>query len=291
MHFGRRSLTDIQQIDFSLPDVPSGLPGVPSEEFTFFFGPPTFGHKHWEGSLYPAGLSAGNFYTEVVKHFNFMELNASFFGNLKPENVTRWMNVFGQYTSFKVSPKFPCAITHIKRLKGVEQQTEQFIQLCRLFGSNFGFGFMQLHDKWGPENLEVLKDYLQILPADLQTHVELRHPGWFKGEIFEATTDLFKRYQIGTVISDTNERRDVLHMTLTTKKAYIRFNGNNNDPSDRVRLEAWAVKIKQWKDEGVQEVYFSLHQPQEELFPESAAVAKEVFKDLLPVNTMLAEGA
>src|SRR5688572_30193275 len=100
MQFGHSLQSDINAIDFSLPDVPSGLPGRPSDKFKFYLGPPKLGHRHWHGSLYPAHIKNEDHHTEIVNHFNFVELNASFFGSLKPETVERWMETFSQHPGF-----------------------------------------------------------------------------------------------------------------------------------------------------------------------------------------------
>jgi hypothetical protein len=44
----------------------------------------------------------------------------------------------------------------------------------------------------------------------------------------------------------------------------IRFLGNSLHPSDYSRLDQWIGALGQWFEGGVEEVYFFVHQPEEE---------------------------
>ena len=56
-------------------------------------------------------------------------------------------------------------------------------------------------------------------------------------------------------------RRDVLHQAVTGKTVVIRFIGNDLHPTDYTRIDAWVLKLKEWFDMGLHEVYFFIHQP------------------------------
>jgi len=60
-------------------------------------------------------------------------------------------------------------------------------------------------------------------------------------------------------------------MRLTTDTAFIRFVGCNVDEIDFKRLDDWAKRIAEWKEQGLAEVYFFVHQNIEK---ESAKLAK-----------------
>jgi len=277
MRFGRNPEIDIDSIDFSLPDRPSGLPGIPSDSFRFHFGTTKWGHKHWYGSLYPANTNANDHVKEYIRHFIFLELAAASYGKLRSEHIRSWMETISNVPEFKVAPKFFQSITHIKRLLDCDRQTADFIRFYSLFESHLGPSILQLHENWGPENFPALQSYLDKLPQGFQTQVELRHPGWYHPDVFNTLTALLKQKGMGLILSDTNTRRDLLHMTLTTKTAYIHFIGNGNHATDRLRLENWRKKILQWKADGLDEAYFTVNQHFEETFSETVATARRVF--------------
>lgn len=58
----------------------------------------------------------------------------------------------------------------------------------------------------------------------------------------------------------------MLHMRLTTPSAFIRYVGANH-PSDIERLDDWFERIKKWLENGIEAVYFFVHQNLEKESP------------------------
>jgi uncharacterized protein YecE (DUF72 family) len=93
--------------------------------------------------------------------------------------------------------------------------------------------------------------------------------------IIADTWQLLRESGIGTVITDSAGRRDCVHMKLTAPVAFIRFVGNNLHPTDYTRINAWAGRLKSWIDQGLREIYFIIHSPDELYAPELALYAVE----------------
>ena len=70
---------------------------------------------------------------------------------------------------------------------------------------------------------------------------------------------MLEENNIANIIVDTAGRRDMLHMRLTSDTAFIRYVGANAD-SDYARLDDWLERIKLWKEEGLKNLYFFVHQ-------------------------------
>ena len=51
----------------------------------------------------------------------------------------------------------------------------------------------------------------------------------------------------------------MLHMRLSSDAAFIRYVGANIS-SDYSRLDDWVEKIKKWRSQGLQKLYFFVHQ-------------------------------
>jgi hypothetical protein len=51
----------------------------------------------------------------------------------------------------------------------------------------------------------------------------------------------------------------------------IRFLGNEMHPLDLIRLDAWEKRILEYRDLGIEEVYFFGHQPSERTSPDLIA--------------------
>jgi uncharacterized protein YecE (DUF72 family) len=135
------------------------------------------------------------------------------------------------------------------------------------FDEKLGMVFLQLHDNFKPKDYERLEKFIQDWPKEVPLAMELRNSEWFsEEEIFNKTCALFEKFKITNIIVDTAGRRDMLHMRLTTPVAFIRYVGANAE-SDYTRLDDWLEKIKLWKSEGLEKLYFFVHQNLEKASP------------------------
>lgn len=274
MEFGRVTDSELALTDFTLP---------PDPEFTLqtlresnavaplkvHAGCAKWGRKEWVGQIYPLKTKDANFLDEYVKHFNCIELNATFYQVYGPATIEKWKAKADVNPEFRFCPKFSQSISHIRRLKNAEDITTTYYEGIMAFGDKLGPLFLQLSDNFTPKSLPELTTYLEHLPTDVPVFVELRHKDWFAvPQNKEAVFSLFKRLNIGAVITDASGRRDCLHMMLPTPHAFIRFVGNSLHPTDYARCDEWVDRIVQWKDLGLQSVWFFMHQHDERYSPE-----------------------
>jgi uncharacterized protein YecE (DUF72 family) len=132
--------------------------------------------------------------------------------------------------------------------------------------------FLQLPPYFTPQHLPLLENFLNELPSGFELAIEFRHHDWFKGSVqARSGFDLLEKKGISTVLSDVAGRRDVLHMRLTTPVAFIRFIGNRLHPSDFTRTDSWLERLAQWKQQGLKQLYFFTHEPDNALAPDLAA--------------------
>jgi uncharacterized protein YecE (DUF72 family) len=219
---------------------------------------------------------------EYVKHFDSIELNATFYNVYPAETISKWKDKAVANPDFKFCPKFSQSISHIRRLKNAEDVTTSFYAGIEAFGDKLGPLFLQLSDNFTPKSFPELKAYLQQLPTDVPVFVELRHKDWFavpenRDQVFQMFSDL----NIGAVITDATGRRDCVHMQLPTPHAFIRFVGNGLHPTDYTRVDEWVARIKQWASMGLQSVWFFMHQHDEQFSPKlSDYVVTELNKAL-----------
>jgi uncharacterized protein YecE (DUF72 family) len=181
---------------------------------------------------------------------------------------------------FKFVPKFSRSITHFKKLKNATEPTDLFLKNLAGLGDYLGPCFLQLNDTFAPKDFSVLEEYLRYLPTGTPVFVELRNSLWFsqpdvKRSLFELLTEL----KMGAVITDTDGRRDLLHMELTTPEAFIRFEGNGKAmlALDEKRIQEWAMRLKSWIETGLTTVYFFVHQLDEADTPALADVTVKTF--------------
>ncbi|WP_113639230.1 DUF72 domain-containing protein [Nubsella zeaxanthinifaciens] len=292
MEFGRVETSEINKIDFTLPadgeQTKLTLKGKAINDPKFFVGCAKWGRKEWVNLIYPPKTKEKDFLGEYVKHFNSIELNAVFYGIPKEDQILKWKEMADQRDDFLFCPKFSRAITHIKRLNNAQGETDLYLKAISQFGDKLGPCFLQLGDNFGPKNFEVLKQYLEALPRDLNLFLEVRHPDWFsvaadRKALFSLLADL----NIGAAITDASGRRDCVHMELPTPKAFIRFVGNGGkflESSDKKRVDDWVERLQEWLSKGLEEVYFFLHQHDESDTPIIADYTIEKFNKYLKAD-------
>jgi uncharacterized protein YecE (DUF72 family) len=290
MEFGRVTDDELALVDFSLPTDPaftvetlhSAGTIAPLQVHT---GCAKWGRKEWVGQIYPPKTKDANFLDEYVKHFDCIELNATFYNVYGPDTIGKWKAKAEANPAFKFCPKFSQSISHIRRLKNSEDITTTYYEGIMAFGEKLGPLFLQLSDNFTPKSLPELTAYLEQLPADVPVFVELRHKAWFsESENREAAFNLFKRLNIGAVITDASGRRDCVHMMLPTPHAFIRFVGNGLHPTDYARCDEWVERIAQWKEMGLQSVWFFMHQHDERYSPELCDYVIDKLNKKLNIN-------
>jgi uncharacterized protein YecE (DUF72 family) len=182
MEFGKVDI-DLNNIDFTLPPDPEGTtrllqkqnPAAAKPEI--FVGCAKWGRKDWVGKVYPPGTKEADFLSVYAKHFNCIELNATFYRIPTVSQTAGWAAKVGK--DFKFSPKFTDKISHLKRLKDVQALTDQFLEGISGFKENLGPVFLMPHPGMGLKTLETTEAFIQSLPKDIDLFVELRNPQWF----------------------------------------------------------------------------------------------------------------
>ncbi|CAG5007549.1 hypothetical protein DYBT9275_04071 [Dyadobacter sp. CECT 9275] len=218
-----------------------------------------------------------NFYPRGVKdelayyatQFDCVELNASWYSIPAVKDIVSWCSKTPE--DFRFFPKIYKGISHTNRLLGVEALSTEFLTRMAHFGPKLATIFLQMHEQFDPSQCRALIRFLQNWPAAVPLAVELRHEEWFDGSW--NSDDLFailENRKIPLIITDTAGRRDLLHMRLTSPAAFIRYTGANAD-SDFTRLDEWAERIKIWADHGLENLYFFVHQNNEEITTHLAA--------------------
>ncbi|MBE9585075.1 DUF72 domain-containing protein [Mucilaginibacter sp. JRF] len=292
MEFGRVTPEELETIDFSLkadPQITIDTLAASNREgdLQVHVGCAKWGRKEWVGKIYPPKTKDANFLDEYVKHFDCIELNATFYQVYGEATIAKWKDKADLNPDFRFCPKFSQSISHIRRLKNAEDITTSFYEGIAAFGDKLGPLFLQLSDNFTPKSFPELKAYLEHLPTDVPVFVELRHKDWFAvPENSERVFNLFKQLNIGAVITDASGRRDCVHMHLPTPHAFIRFVGNSLHRTDYERVDAWIDRIKQWSDKGLQSVWFFMHQHDERYSPELSDYVSDQFNKKLGLNLM-----
>ena len=281
MKFGQ--VPDPSQIDFTIPkDHPRTkeiLKEKKSKDFNVYVGCAKWNKTDLKG-FYPRGTK--DELTYYSTQFNSIELNATFYSMPSPDQVSTWKDKTPD--DFKFFPKITNTVSHYKRLLNTTEAVTSFATSVLNFDEKLGMVFLQLHDNFKPKDYERLEKFIQDWPKEVPLAVELRNEEWFADEeTFNKTMNLFEKHNITNIIVDTAGRRDLLHMRLTTPTAFIRYVGANAD-SDYTRLDDWIEHIKLWKKEGLENLYFFVHQNIEKASPLLSAYFIEALNKEFKMN-------
>jgi uncharacterized protein YecE (DUF72 family) len=271
MKYGK--VEDPNGIDFNLPeDHPrSFIPKESEEEIRIYSGGTMWNIPKWKGKVYPEKTPVKDFIEAYGKQFDTIELNATHYRTPSEETVRKWSNAMPEH--FRFCPKWPQSITHYRRFRNCEAQTEEFLTAIHAFGEKLGQCFIQLPPNFSPGHSDALIEYLQKLPDDLPLSIEFRHPDWFQSKSeAETVWELLKEKGYGSVISATAGRRDALHMRMTNSVFILRYGGYDLHSSDEYRISQWSDRIAQWKEKGLKKVYLLIHQSDSIMTPETIAL-------------------
>lgn len=206
--------------------------------------------------FYPRGTKDELAY--YATQFNSIELNATFYRIFPNEQSAKWAQKTPE--DFKFFPKVPQVISHIKRLSDCAELIAAHGDSLAGFGHKLGTSFLQMPENFSPENFDRLEQFVRQWPGGIPLALELRHTDWYNDrKVSKKLYALLESHQIISIITDTAGRRDLLHMRLTTPSAFVRYVGANS-PADYTRLEEWAERIKSWRESGLKDLYFFVHQ-------------------------------
>lgn len=191
------------------------------------------------GQFYPEGLKQKEELAWASRHVTAIEINATFYQNQKPESFRNWAEQTPE--DFRFTVKGHQQVTHIKRLKDVDQPLELFFRSIEALGPRLGAVVWQL-----PGNLkfdaERLGPFLEKLPRNVRQAIEVRS----KTFADPAFIEMLRAHDVALVIADT---ADWPYADQTASFAYTRLQGPpGGERYAPEQLDAWAGKLKALAD-------------------------------------------
>ena len=207
-------------------------------------------------NFYPKGTKDELSYYST--QFNSIELNATFYNSPKKDQVLKWKEKTPE--GFKFFPKLTNSISHFKRLIDTKQVVDEYCDAISGLEEKLGMVFLQMHDNFKPKDFDRVIKFIDEFPKVIPLAIEVRNEDWFTDPASaEKFYQLLEDKGVANVLVDTAGRRDMMHMRLTTPHAFVRYVGANH-PTDYPRLDDWLVRIKAWKEQGLEKLYIFIHQ-------------------------------
>lgn len=257
MKFGQ--VPNPEEIDFAIPDdhrdTKRVLKGSKAKDLKVYVGCAKWNKADLK-NFYPKGTKEELGY--YSSQFNCIELNATFYRLFPASQFEKWKETTPD--GFKFFPKLGQDISHFRRLKEVEQLVDDTVTNFSHLEGKMGVPFLQMHNNFGPKDFERVKAFVDHWQFDIPLALEFRHTEWYNNaEISAELYELLEKNKIVNVLVDTAGRRDLMHMRLTTPRAFVRWVGANHE-SDYTRLDDWIERIVEWKTQGLEELDFFVHQ-------------------------------
>ncbi len=194
-------------------------------------------YRHWREVFYPAKLPQSKWLEFYTRHFSTVELNNSFYRLPTEKAFASWRET--SPAGFVYAVKVSRFITHIKRLKDVDEPVDTFLSRARLLEEKLGPLLYQLPPNMH-RNDERLDAFLSLLPGGLRHVVEFRHDSWLNDTVFA----ILRRHNVGLCVFDMPDLSCPL--LATADFAYVRFHGATGLYYSRYsddELEDWARRI------------------------------------------------
>lgn len=250
-----------------------------------YLGCPIWACEQWKGSLYTAAAPRASWLGQYSSVFHTVEGNSTFYALPSLDTAKRWAD--SVQPGFRFALKLPRAISHECRLRGCQRELDAFLAVAGVLHerSCLGPSFLQLPPDFSPHQFSALEEFLRNLPRHMPYAVEVRHEGWFDGQVHERGLDaLLAELKIDKVIfdsrplyamppSDDSERaaqtrkpRIPIRTTVTGGHPFLRLIGRNRVADIQSSIDHWAPIIAGWLATGLEPFVFT-HAPDDRYAP------------------------
>ena len=198
-----------------------------------FVGTSGYSYKPWKGKFYPEHLPQSEWLSYYAERFSTVEINNTFYRVPKPEVLEAWAKQVPE--EFRFGVKATRRITHIKRLKNVQEETAFFLRAAASLGERLGVVLFQLPPNL-KKDLDRLRTFLDLLPRSGRFALEFREPSWFDDDVFSE----LRARQCALCASDTDEQ-PIEEIVSTAPFGYLRL--RRTEYGDAA-LKRWAERIR-----------------------------------------------
>ena len=196
-------------------------------------------YKEWKGFFYPEKLAAKDMLRYYAERFPSVEVNNTFYRMPNPESLQAWAAEVPD--DFRFVLKAPQRITHIGRLKGVEDAVKFLLRTAGAMGEKLGPFLVQLPPNFR-KDVPRLRDFLALLESPTRAGFEFRHSSWHDDEVYAALRERGAAW----CVADTGEPDDPPFLA-TADWGYLRLRRVEYTEAD---LAAWAERVgkQAWSD-------------------------------------------
>ncbi len=212
-----------------------------------------YAYKDWAGPFYPRTVRPREMLAYYASCFGAVEIDASYYGALRPEQVARM--VAGTPPAFRFCFKVPQTVTHPAdpAAAGIHPDAQTFVESLgpAIDSGKFGCALAQFPNSFKPT--PTAQTYFErVVEAlkPLRLIAEFRHREWQNARTFE----LLCRLDVGWCNVDMPGYETLMHPSsdVTGEIGYVRFHGRNaarwwtGNNTTRYDYEYEAGELQPW---------------------------------------------
>jgi uncharacterized protein YecE (DUF72 family) len=204
-----------------------------------YAGTSGYSYKEWKGEFYPEKIKPDEMLAFYATQLPTVEVNNTFYRMPRADMLRTWAEKVP--AKFRFVVKASRRITHIKRLKNVEDEVAFLFDNLEALETKLGVVFFQLPPNF-KKDLERLSAFLDILPP-ARVAFEFRHESWFDDEVYAA----LREKDCALCLADTGDEGLDVPLVSTAGWGYLRLRRPEYRKKDLEKWLSWIGKQK-WKD-------------------------------------------
>jgi uncharacterized protein YecE (DUF72 family) len=196
-----------------------------------------YSYKEWKGNFYPSDLAAAAMLPYYAERFSTVEINNTFYRMPSEKMLLNWSAQVPDEFAFVL--KAPRRITHIKKLKEVDDDVGYLLKMVAALGKKRGPLLFQT-PPFLRKDITVLRQFLGLLSG--QSAFEFRHQSWFDEEVYA----VLRENNAALCLADAENELEIPFLA-TADHGYVRLRRPDYSDDD---LRDWAKRIGEqaWKE-------------------------------------------
>lgn len=241
-----------------------------------FVGTSGWAYPAWKPVFFPEKLPQKKFLQHYASRLNAVEVNYSFRRFIAESTLQTWIGATPPGFAFCI--KAHQAITHVRRLRSVQEPLQRFLDSIQplAVAGKLGPALFQLPPNL-PADAILLQEFLDQLPhcspgapedalgSRFRAAFEFRHPSWFTEPVF----DLLRRHNAALCLAESDTL--LSPAAVTADFLYYRFRRSEYSAGDRSDI---VDRLREAGKMGQLVFAFLKHEER----PESALWAEEILK-------------
>lgn len=198
-----------------------------------FIGTSGYSYPEWRGFFYPDKMASRGFLPFYAACFPTAEINNTFYRIPRLAMTEQWAAAVPD--DFRFTLKLSQRVTHIKRLKDVDQEMSWFAAAALGLGDKLGPVLVQLPPNF-KKDLERLETFLAKHAPRSKLAFEFRHASWFDDEVYA----LLRAHGAAFAVVEMEDSDPLPRPRLVTGPfVYMRLRKGDYAPGELAGWAAW----------------------------------------------------